>query len=135
MRTAHRVAVLVVVSAMLCPLHARAQDYNGAWANNADACAKLFAKDGGRTIILPDADLHGSGLIIDGNQIRGKMARCTVKARKQDGDIVHLGATCSTDVAVETVQFTLKAAGPDKIIRVFPGLPELDTSYVRCPIR
>lgn len=111
-----------------------AADLNGAWANDAAACPNIFVKKGSAISIANKADLYGSGFIIEGNRIRGKMATCNIKARKDEETTVHLVATCSTDIALETVQFTLKIIDQNKIARVFPGMPELETSYVRCAL-
>lgn len=111
---------------------ARAASVDGAWASAPDACNKVFVRGKNRISFAKDADLHGSGFIVDGKRIRGKIANCTVKVRKEDGDVVHLGAACSTDVAVETVQFSFKRDGDDKVTRIFPGLPELETPFFRC---
>jgi hypothetical protein len=32
------------------------------------------------------------------------------------------------------VQFSLKAMEPDRMMRVFPGVPEMQIVYYRCPI-
>jgi hypothetical protein len=112
----------------------RAADAEGAWANNADACQKLFQKKGDGLSFANDSDLYGSGFIVEKHRIRGKTAVCTIKLRKQDGDTVNIAATCSTDVAVETVHFAFKIVNDNKIVRLYPGLPELDTPYERCPM-
>jgi hypothetical protein len=114
--------------------HATAADLTGAWANDTSACAKVFHKTGSRIAFARNSDAHGSGFIIEGNRIRGKMATCTIKARKQDGQIVNLVTTCSTDIAVETIQFMLKVVDQDRITRLFPGMPELEASYERCSL-
>lgn len=112
---------------------AGAAGIDGAWASSAEACSKIFERRGNRVSLRGDADMYGSGFVVEGNQIRGKSSTCTVRVRKQDGDIVHLVAACSTDVAVDTLQLSYKQDGPDRIIRIYPGLPELDTPYYRCP--
>jgi hypothetical protein len=112
--------------------NATAADVTGVWANDAAACSKIFRKTGSRIVFQRDSDAHGSGFIIDGTTIRGKMATCTIKVRKQDGQVMNLGATCSTDIAVETMQFMLKVVDKDRIVRVFPGMPEMEASYERC---
>ncbi len=111
-----------------------AMDITGAWASDAAACGKVFVLSGKKISFAQDADMHGSGFIIESNRIRGKIASCNVTTRKQDGKTVHLIAACSTDVAVETVQFVLNIINNDQVSRVFPGLPELDTKYERCSL-
>ena len=44
----------------------------------------------------------------------------------------HLITSCSTDVALATVQFSFKIDDDNKITRFFPAIPELSTQYYRC---
>jgi hypothetical protein len=130
-----RIAATCAVAGLCWLAGARAGgafDINGAWATDADACRKVFVKSGDTVRFAKNADLHGSGFVIAGNRIRGKIANCAIKVRKDDGQTVNLAATCSTDVAVQTVQFTLKILGDDSMSRMFPGIPELETPYFRC---
>ena len=88
---------------------AQAIELNGAWVTNASVCSKVFTKRGNRIVVTKDADLYGSGFVIDGNQIRGKVLTCTIKTRKEDGDVHHLLATCSNDVALAELPVQLQA--------------------------
>lgn len=124
---------LLSISAIAALSEARASDFDGAWANNSDACGRLYVKKNGRTDFARNADMYGSGFVIDGKQIRGKIAKCNVKVVKREGDIAHLVAACSTDITVDTVQFTFKIVDHDRVTRIFPGLPELSADFVRCP--
>ena len=111
---------------------AQAIELNGAWASNAAACSKVLTKRGDRIVVEKDADLYRSGFVIDQNQIMGKILTCAIKTRKEDGAFIHLLALCSNDVVLQNYQFSVKPDGEDKITRIFPGLPELDTPYHRC---
>jgi hypothetical protein len=111
---------------------AQAAEFDGAWVTPQDACAKVLVKRGNRISFTKDADLYGSGFIIDASRITGKIAKCTIKSRKQDGAVLHLMTSCSTDIALQDVQFAVKLDGENKLIRLFPGLPELDRTYHRC---
>ncbi len=104
----------------------------GAWATAADQCGKIYSRRGQQVVFSPKADLYGSGFVIDDKTIRGKMARCIIKSRKDDGQQVDLIAACSTDIAVETMQFSLRILGEDVVERIYPGFPELNTRYSRC---
>jgi len=111
-----------------------------AFAKAAGVSACLFVLAGGAQAIELDgawenADLYGSGFVIDRNQIRGKVVTCTIKARKEDCGIHYLVAACSNDVALQNVQFSYKPEGDNKITRFFSALPGLDTSYYRCPLQ
>ncbi len=76
--------------------------------------------------------MHGSGLIIEATRIRGKMGSCNITSRKQSDKALHLSATCSTSIAVETMQFVLNIIDENRISRAFPGLPDMETRYDRC---
>jgi len=111
---------------------ARAADLVGAWANDSSVCDKIYTRSNNRISFTKDADAHGSGFIIEGNRIRGKLASCSIKARKQDGQTVNLIAVCSTDVVIDTTQFTLKFIDDNRLVRMFPGMPEMEMTFVRC---
>jgi hypothetical protein len=110
-----------------------AADVNGVWASDVTVCNKVFTKKGGRVAFANNADLYGSGFILDAGSVRGKLANCKIKTRKQDGDLVHLIASCATDVMLSNMELTLKVIDDKKIARVFTGMPEFETPYYRCP--
>ena len=124
----------VIIGWMFGSLASHAADLTGAWASDAEACGKILVKSNGKIAIANDADLYGSGFIIEQNRIRGKIATCNIIARKEDGPITHLVAKCATDIAFENVQFSLKIENENKITRLYPGIPELSVQYFRCPI-
>jgi len=110
----------------------QAADIDGVWASDAAQCKNIFQKTGNRVSFSKDADLHGSGFIIEGNQLRGKLGSCTVRSRKDEGPEVNIVAVCSTDVAISTVQFRFRLTEPNRILREFPGMPDLQMGYERC---
>jgi hypothetical protein len=128
------VAVLLVVNSLGLASEARAQpgSIDGAWSDSVKTCDKVFERKDGRVSIRKDSDAYGNGLIIDGNRIIGKLATCNVKARKQQGDTVHLVTTCATTVAFEHVPITLKVISADKITQIFPGVDGIEVTYERC---
>ena len=111
-----------------------AADLTGAWASDAKACDKIFVKSNGKIAIAKDADIYGSGFVIEQNLIRGKMATCNIIARKEDGAVTHMVAKCATDIAFENIQFSIKLDDDNKMTRLYPGIPELSVSYFRCPL-
>ena len=128
----HSIVLSVLVTC--ASVQARADDIDGVWISSAEQCRKVFEKRGNRVSFLKGSDLYGNGFIIEGNQIRGRIATCTIKLRKQQGPVVNLVAVCSTDIAIDTAHFVLRMDGPDKIIREFSGLPELVMFYERCSL-
>jgi hypothetical protein len=119
---------LSVMSGQTC----LAADIAGVWSDNSQKCNQVFVRKGSSVSFADDADIHGSGLIIDGNTIRGKMATCRITHRKADGDTLHLVASCATDIMLDTMQFSVRMIGDNKFVRIYPGVPELERRYERC---
>lgn len=113
---------------------ARGADINGVWVSDPAVCQKVFERNGSRISFAKDADLYGNGFIIDGSQIRGRVGTCNIKTRREQGSTVNIIAVCSTDIAIDTAQFRLRVEGPDRIVREFPGMPDLEMNYHRCSI-
>ena len=126
------ILVVILIGSLTPGFRAEAMDLTGAWATDATACKKIFSGSAGNLSFTQDADVYGSGFIYEKNRIRGKIATCAIVAQKEDGDVLHLITNCSTDVALETVQFSLRIDNANQITRFFPGVPELKTEYYRC---
>ena len=130
----HRIAgAAVLIVGTLLALEARALDLNGMWASDPALCDKIFIKKGKQITFSPLSDLYGSGFIFDGNRIRGKVARCTIKSRKEDGDTLLLAATCSTIIAPQELEFSLKTIDDNTVARLFPGSSAMRVDFHRCP--
>jgi hypothetical protein len=80
------------------------------------------------------SEQHGGGFIVEANRLRGKFANCKIKSRKEDGQTLNILAGCATDIMLSNVQFTLKVLEPNKILRIFPGMQDMEISYHRCSI-
>lgn len=108
-------------------------ELSGAWATNASACKKVFGiSSSGAPFLKGDSDLFGGGFIIRGNEIVGKIAKCSILKMNQNKNVVHLMAACSTDVALANVQFAFKINSDNNITRIYPGMEDLNVNYVRC---
>jgi hypothetical protein len=112
---------------------AAAFELGGAWATSADQCDKVFTRQGGKLGFTEMSDVYGGGFIVDGDQMIGKFARCKIKARKDDGAAVNLITACATDIMLSSVQFSVKTLDADSIVRLFPGMEDLEIRYSRCP--
>jgi hypothetical protein len=126
-------AALLFGSLLTLAGRADAVDLNGAWAGNAEQCAKVFVRQEGKLGFTEMSDVYGGGFIIDDDQIVGKFARCRIKARKNDGVNVNLVAACATDIMLSSVQFSLKELDANNIARLFPGIEDMEIEYHRCP--
>jgi hypothetical protein len=128
-----RVSAVVLMCALALPAGAAEPiDLEGAWATDADNCAKVFVRRDGQAVLSEDSDLYGGGFTIQGNRITGKMARCSITNRKNDGNTVHLLASCATDIMLSRHQFSLKVRDQNSITRIFPGMDEIQINYQRC---
>ena len=96
---------------------------------------QIFTTSGKKAALKKDSDLFGSGFIIDGNRITGRMARCTIKTKREDGANIHMLAACATDIMLGNVQLSVKVADDNRITRVFPGIEGMEVDYVRCPAK
>src|SRR5262249_2805530 len=124
-------SLLAASLAMSAP--AAAIDLNGAWASNAESCAKVFERKGAQVTFTENSDVFGGGFIIEGGQITGKFARCKIKARKESGTTINLVASCATDIMLQSVQFSLRELDANNVIRMFPGMEDMEIRYARCP--
>ncbi|MCP3383285.1 hypothetical protein NLM31_23240 [Bradyrhizobium sp. CCGUVB4N] len=124
---------LLFASVLVTGSRANAVDLKGAWASDADNCAKVFVRKGAQIGFTDMSDVYGGGFIVEGDQIIGKFARCRIKARKDNGPDVNLIAACATDMMLSNVQFSLKALDADSVIRLFPGMEDMEIRYHRCP--
>jgi hypothetical protein len=79
-----------------------------------------------------DSNQYGGGFILEGNKVRGQMQTCTIKARKEDGDVINMIAACADDIMTSNVQFSARVIDNNTITRIFPGVPEFNISYSRC---
>ena len=127
-------AVAIATAAtVVLPGSAAAFDLNGAWASDADNCAKVFVRKGGQLTFADMSDVFGGGFIIEGDQITGKFARCRIKAKKDDGKTINLVAACASDIMLQNVQFSLREVDANSVIRMFPGMEGMEIMYARCP--
>jgi hypothetical protein len=125
-------AALLAGAYLAMPHSAAAFDLNGAWASDADNCAKVFVRKGGQLTFADMSDVFGGGFIIEGDQITGKFARCRIKAKKDDGQTINLVAACATDIMLQNVQFSLREMDANNVIRMFPGMEGMEIRYARC---
>jgi hypothetical protein len=115
-------------------LRAQAADLTGAWATRSSACDKVFVKKGSKISLTKNADLHGSGFIIEGGQIRGRIANCKIKSTKEDGSTIHFIAACATDIMLSDVQLSLRIIDQATVARIFPGVSGVEVIYARCAL-
>ena len=47
---------------------------------------------------------------------------------------MNIIAGCATDIMLSNVQFSLKVLEPNRILRIFPGMTDVEIGYERCPL-
>ncbi|MEJ2376934.1 MAG: hypothetical protein P8Y71_16480 [Pseudolabrys sp.] len=109
-------------------------DLSGAWTDDVSACAKIFEKNKqGELSIKDSSGIYSDAFILRRNSIVGSSGTRTIKARKGNGSVPHLVATCAAgNVALSTFQFSYRVKDENTIVRIFPELAELDVTYNRC---
>ena len=127
--------MLFVAVGMVISFAASAFDLNGAWTTDDSNCAKVFVTKNNKLTMTRNSDVFGGGFIVEGNQIRGQAKACKITSRKEEGGVLHLIASCSTDIAVlGTQEVSAKIKSDDRITRTYPSFPEMGTTYFRCKL-
>ena len=127
------VAILFGLS-VLQPAKVQAFELTGAWASQKDLCTLVFAKKANQVVFTELSDLFGSGFIVDGDQIRGRSTRCTIKSKKQAGDSLELSTACATSIMTSSVRFNLKVIDDNNLDRLFPEIAGMTLKYTRCSL-
>jgi hypothetical protein len=133
-RTAGVAVFAFGVAVLASPPLANAFELSGVWSTDAEVCDKVFVKKGNQVEFAEMSDLYGSGFVIDGKQIRGKAARCTIESTKQDGDSLKLSAACATSIMTQKFDFQVKFVDDNNLVRSFPDIPGMSVRYYRCKI-
>ncbi len=127
--------MLFIAVGMLISASASAFELDGAWTTDATNCAKVFVKENNRVSMARNSDFYGGGFIVEGNQIRGPAKACKITNRKEDAGVLHLIATCATEIALlGSEQVSLKIDGDNKVFRIYPSFPDMGTAYFRCKL-
>ena len=101
-------AAIMLGSGFLPLAEARAFELTGAWATQEDLCSQVFTKKDNKVLYAEFSELFGSGFIIDGDRIKGRIGACTIKSKKQDGNSLELSAACASSVMTQDLRFKLK---------------------------
>jgi hypothetical protein len=119
---------------VLQPATVQAFELTGAWASQTDLCPLVFTKKGNQVVFTELSDLFGSGFIVDGDRIRGRSTKCTIRSKKQVGDSLELLAACATSIMTSSVRFNLKVIDDNNINRLFPEIAGMTLKYSRCSL-
>jgi hypothetical protein len=125
--------ILISAICIVFSFSASAFDLNGAWTADASNCDKVFAKKNNKTSMTRNSDVFGGGFIVEGNQMRGQAKACKITSRKEESGVLHLIASCTTDIAVlGTQEVSAKIDSDNQITRIYPSFPEMGISFFRC---
>jgi hypothetical protein len=123
-------AALALLTAVSFSPWAKAADLNGAWAQDHTVC--VFVKSGNKISFTPNAELYGSGVLIEGKTATGTFQKCRIKSSRTDGNILHILAACSTGVMVSDSEVTAKVVDDTNITLTLDGPDPIEHSLVRC---
>jgi hypothetical protein len=133
----HRMSVAAAILFglnILQPAEVQAFELTGAWASQTDLCPLVFTKKGNQVVFTELSDLFGSGFIVDGDRMRGRSTKCTIKSKKQAGDSLELLAACATSIMTSNVRFNLKIVDDNSLDRLFPEIAGMTLKYSRCSL-
>ena len=127
--------IFICTICTLFSFSAYAFDLTGIWTTDEMNCGKVFVRKDNKISMTRNADAFGGGFIVEGNQIRGQTKTCKITSRKEESGVLHLIASCSTDIAVLGIQeLSAKIDNDNRITRVFPSFPQMATTYFRCKL-
>jgi hypothetical protein len=114
--------------------HAQAFDLTGAWATSADQCNKVFVKKGDQINFAQFSEEFGRGFVADGNEIRSKTTRCTIKSRKEVGDTIDVHAACASEIIASSIHLKIKILNNNSVYRIFqdPDFEGMELTFYRC---
>ena len=127
-------AAIMLGSSVLSVAEARAIELTGAWATHADLCGQVFTKQDNSVVYAEFSEVFGSGLIIDGDRIRGRTGTCSIKSRKQEGNSLELSAACASSIMTQDLRFSLKIIDDNNFSRSFPEIGGMSLNYTRCKL-
>jgi hypothetical protein len=130
------VAAVAAAFIVLSTRQLRAFELAGAWATSAEQCGKVFARKGraNQVNFTNFSGVYGGGFIAEANRLRGKFENCSIKSRKESGQIINLVVACASGIMLSNVQFFLKVLDDNTISREFPGMEGMEVTYHRCQI-
>jgi hypothetical protein len=128
--------VLLTCSGFLLSSQAQAFDLTGAWATSADQCNKVFVKKGDQINFTQFSEEYGRGFVADGDEIRSKTTRCTIKSRKEVGDTIDFHAACASEITASSIQLKIKILDNNTLSRTFqdPDFKGMDLTFYRCAL-
>jgi hypothetical protein len=131
-----RLYALLFCSSLLLNSQAQAFDLTGAWATSADQCDKVFVKKGNKISFAQFSEEFGGGFVADGDEVRSKTGRCTIRSRKETGDTIDFRAACSSEIMATSVNLRLKILDANSVYRVFtdPDMAGMELTFYRCPM-
>jgi hypothetical protein len=128
-----RLLLLACWLGILFVIRAHAADINGGWVKGVSdlsqrysICSRGLAKENNKIAVY-----DSEAVVIYGNEIIGASATCRIKARKDEGQFVRLMIACPAQIADN--ELILRIDGPNRLTRIFLGMPEMNTDYFRCP--
>jgi hypothetical protein len=85
-----------------------------------------------RPLVARNAELYGSGVLIEGKQATGSFQKCRIKSTRADGNVLHILAACSTGVMVSDTEVTVRVVDENNITLTLVGPDPIEHSLVRC---
>lgn len=127
--------LVAVAFAVLAAQGARAQTagFEGAWLDEGQICANVFAETGKRLVFKRPANAFAAAFIIRGRQLSTPLAICRIGRTDQRGERRVLHLSCTTTIATDTALAVLALAQDGGLYRYSALEGGVATRYRRCP--
>ena len=127
------VGILLFCACALFSVSAIAFDLNGNWSTEPSNCDKIFEMKNNVVSFTHNAEVFGDAFIVEGDRLRGPGNICKITNRKETNGILHLIASCTTNIAaLGTQELSAKIDNDNQITRIFPSFPQIGIPYFRC---
>jgi hypothetical protein len=130
----YRLIVGMTAALFLLSGKAFAFDLSGAWASDRALCDRVFKGKGSAVSFTEMSDLYGSGFIVNGDAIQGKSAKCSIRSRKENGNVTTLSASCASSIMTDNYQFSYRVVDDNTIERLFPDVENMAMKFSRCSL-
>jgi head-tail adaptor len=95
---------------------------------------KSSSKTAIKSIFAQFSEEFGRGFVADGNEIRSKTTRCTIKSRREVGDTIDFHVACASEIMASSIQLKIKILNSNSVSRVFqdPDFEGMELTFYRC---
>lgn len=111
---------------------ARAENFQGAWLEEGQVCANVFAAAGKTLVFRRPANAFAAAFIIRGQRLSTPLATCRVSRTSPHGERRVLDLSCTTSIATNTARAVFGPAEDGGLLRYSAAEGGTATKYRLC---